>query len=207
MILYNPTLADVETDNHWLPTVHLADGRRVRRVRGRRTRTSRRTFTAGVEGDGQGDVMAAFSSRGPGGLVHQARRHRAGRADPRRPHADAGASTERPARRATSRRSPARRCRRRTSPAPPRCSPPLHPDVDAGPDQVGADDDGDPRRRQGGRSPPRPTRSTSAPAASTWTSPPTTGLTFDETAANMAALGGDAVDGPAAQPARRSTCR
>ena len=26
MILYNPTLADVETDNHWLPTVHLADG-------------------------------------------------------------------------------------------------------------------------------------------------------------------------------------
>ena len=26
MILYNPSLADVETDNHWLPTVHLADG-------------------------------------------------------------------------------------------------------------------------------------------------------------------------------------
>ena len=26
MILYNPTLADVETDNHWLPAVHLADG-------------------------------------------------------------------------------------------------------------------------------------------------------------------------------------
>ena len=26
MVLYNPTLADVETDNHWLPTVHLADG-------------------------------------------------------------------------------------------------------------------------------------------------------------------------------------
>ena len=23
MILYNPTLADIETDNHWLPTVHL----------------------------------------------------------------------------------------------------------------------------------------------------------------------------------------
>ncbi len=29
MILYNPTLADIETDNHWLPTVHLADGRDV----------------------------------------------------------------------------------------------------------------------------------------------------------------------------------
>lgn len=26
MIQYNPTLADIETDNHWLPTVHLADG-------------------------------------------------------------------------------------------------------------------------------------------------------------------------------------
>ena len=26
MVLYNPAQADVETDNHWLPTVHLADG-------------------------------------------------------------------------------------------------------------------------------------------------------------------------------------
>ena len=26
MILYNPAQADTETDNHWLPTVHLADG-------------------------------------------------------------------------------------------------------------------------------------------------------------------------------------
>ena len=26
MILYNPPLADTETDNHFLPTVHLADG-------------------------------------------------------------------------------------------------------------------------------------------------------------------------------------
>ena len=34
--------------------------------------------------------MAAFSSRGPGGLVPQARRHRARRADPGRAHADAG---------------------------------------------------------------------------------------------------------------------
>ena len=30
MVLYNPTLADIETDNHWLPTVHLADGTDVR---------------------------------------------------------------------------------------------------------------------------------------------------------------------------------
>ena len=26
MILYNPTLADIETDNHWVPAVHVADG-------------------------------------------------------------------------------------------------------------------------------------------------------------------------------------
>ncbi|HEY3263137.1 MAG TPA: S8 family serine peptidase, partial [Pseudonocardiaceae bacterium] len=26
MVLYNPTLADTETDTHWLPAVHLADG-------------------------------------------------------------------------------------------------------------------------------------------------------------------------------------
>ena len=32
MVLYNPTLADIETDNHWLPTVHLADGTELRRV-------------------------------------------------------------------------------------------------------------------------------------------------------------------------------
>ena len=66
MVLYNPTLADVETDTHWLPTIHLADG------------TSFVAFMAGHSGevaqwadgqarDGQGDVMAAFSSRGPAG--------------------------------------------------------------------------------------------------------------------------------------------
>jgi hypothetical protein len=67
MILYNPTLADVETDNHWLPTVHLADGREfVQFMTGRTNVTG--SFTAGVARDGQPDVMAAFSSRGPGGL-------------------------------------------------------------------------------------------------------------------------------------------
>ena len=39
MILYNPTLQDVETDNHWLPTVHLADDAAVLDVPGRRTRS------------------------------------------------------------------------------------------------------------------------------------------------------------------------
>ena len=67
MILYNPALADVETDNHWLPTVHLADGTAfvafmaATPARPRRSpQASRRTA--------QGDVMAAFSSRGPAGL-------------------------------------------------------------------------------------------------------------------------------------------
>ena len=67
MILYNPTLADIETDNHWLPTVHLADGRTfVTFMTGHTGVTA--TFTAGQKQDGQGDVMAAFSSRGPAGL-------------------------------------------------------------------------------------------------------------------------------------------
>ncbi len=34
MILYNAALADTETDNHWVPTVHLPDGDRVPGVRG-----------------------------------------------------------------------------------------------------------------------------------------------------------------------------
>jgi len=67
MILYNPTLADVETDNHWLPTVHLADGTAfVAYMAANPGATA--TFTAGVKAQGQGDVMAAFSSRGPAGL-------------------------------------------------------------------------------------------------------------------------------------------
>ena len=67
MILYNPTLADIETDNHWLPTVHLADGTDfVAFMTAHPGATA--TFTAGAKHDGQGDVMAAFSSRGPAGL-------------------------------------------------------------------------------------------------------------------------------------------
>jgi subtilisin family serine protease len=66
MILYNPALADVETDNHWLPTVHLADGRDfVAYLTSNPGATA--MFTAGTKAEGQGDVMAAFSSRGPAG--------------------------------------------------------------------------------------------------------------------------------------------
>ena len=66
MVLYNPTLADVETDNHWLPTVHLADGTAfVAFLAAHPGATA--SFTAGTKQNGVGDVMAAFSSRGPAG--------------------------------------------------------------------------------------------------------------------------------------------
>jgi subtilisin family serine protease len=67
MILYNATLADVETDNHWLPAVHLADGTQFTTFMAAHTGVTA-TFTAGQKASGKGDVMAAFSSRGPGGL-------------------------------------------------------------------------------------------------------------------------------------------
>jgi hypothetical protein len=67
MILYNPTLADVETDNHWLPAVHLADGTDFVAFMNAHTGVTG-SFAAGDAREGQGDVMAAFSSRGPAGL-------------------------------------------------------------------------------------------------------------------------------------------
>ncbi|MPZ96884.1 MAG: S8 family serine peptidase [Propionibacteriales bacterium] len=66
MILFNPTLADVETDTHWLPSVHLADGTDfVAFISGHSGVTG--TFADAETRDGLGDVMAAFSSRGPAG--------------------------------------------------------------------------------------------------------------------------------------------
>ncbi len=89
MVLYNPARdrSPRRATTHWVPTIHLA-----------RTAPSFLAFMAAHTGamatisppaqqrDGQGDVMVGFSSRGPGGQLHQARRHRAGRADPRRRH-------------------------------------------------------------------------------------------------------------------------
>jgi hypothetical protein len=68
MILYNPTLQDTETDNHWLPAVHLADGAELLAWLATHPTGVTAAFTAGVKANGQGDVMAAFSSRGPGGF-------------------------------------------------------------------------------------------------------------------------------------------
>jgi hypothetical protein len=67
MILYNPELADVETDNHWLPTVHIADGAPVKRFLTDHTGSTAHV-TSAQRGTGTSDVMAAFSSRGPGAL-------------------------------------------------------------------------------------------------------------------------------------------
>ncbi|GIJ50202.1 peptidase S8 [Virgisporangium aliadipatigenens] len=67
MVLYNPDLQDVETDNHWLPTVHLPDGREFKEFMAAHPDGVKASFTAGEKRDGRGDVMAAFSSRGPAG--------------------------------------------------------------------------------------------------------------------------------------------
>lgn len=66
MILVNPVLADTETDNHWLPAIHIADGTDLLAYMDSHTDVTG-TFTDGAPRDGQGDVMAAFSSRGPAG--------------------------------------------------------------------------------------------------------------------------------------------
>lgn len=67
MVLYNPALADIETDSHWVPTIHLPDGTEFVAFMNSHTGVTG-SFDAGEPRDGQGDVMAAFSSRGPAGL-------------------------------------------------------------------------------------------------------------------------------------------
>ena len=95
--------------------------------------------------------MAVFSSRGPLGRLHQARRHRAGRPDPRRQHPAARPRwPTRPARTAV----PGDRRHLDVQPALGRrlgAGQGGAPDLDAGADQVGADDLVEPGRGQGGR--------------------------------------------------------
>jgi hypothetical protein len=66
MILYNPALADTETDNHWLPAVHLADGTEFLAFLADNTNVAA-TWADGSAQEGHGDVVAGFSSRGPAG--------------------------------------------------------------------------------------------------------------------------------------------
>lgn len=63
MILYNPVLADTESDNHFLPAVHLAVGTSLLNFMANHTGVQA-SFTDGMPEQAQGDVMAAFSSRG-----------------------------------------------------------------------------------------------------------------------------------------------
>ncbi|MFT4029358.1 MAG: S8 family serine peptidase [Protaetiibacter sp.] len=65
MILYNPTASDVETDNHFLPAIHL-EGPNDDLVAFLGAHTDiTATWAAGTATTAQGDVMAGFSSRGP----------------------------------------------------------------------------------------------------------------------------------------------
>lgn len=67
LVLYNPSLADTAADNHWLPAVHLADGTDFVAFMEAHS-GEMASFPDGSTQEGQGDAMAAFSSRGPGGL-------------------------------------------------------------------------------------------------------------------------------------------
>lgn len=67
MILYNQAanVTDLETDNHYLPTIHLqySQGTQVLTFLAANTNVQA-TLTAGQKVSAQGDVMASFSSRG-----------------------------------------------------------------------------------------------------------------------------------------------
>ncbi|HMG41381.1 MAG TPA: S8 family serine peptidase [Acidimicrobiales bacterium] len=67
MILYNPTLMEMMSDSHWIPTVALADGADFLAFLNGHTGVTG-SFARGEAAESQGDVMTAFSSRGPGGL-------------------------------------------------------------------------------------------------------------------------------------------
>ncbi|MCU1416266.1 MAG: serine protease, partial [Schumannella sp.] len=65
MILYNPTASDVETDNHFLPAIHLeGPNADLLTFLGAHPGITA-TWAAGVAAPAKGDVMAGFSSRGP----------------------------------------------------------------------------------------------------------------------------------------------
>ncbi len=68
MFLINPVVQDTETDNHFLPAVHFDHpaGAQIETFLSGHSGVAA-TTTTGQELDGQGDVMASFSSRGPGG--------------------------------------------------------------------------------------------------------------------------------------------
>jgi hypothetical protein len=68
MVLYNTGVTDVETDNHWIPSIHLniGPGADFLAFYGSHAGVEA-TFSTGIATEVQGDVMASFSSRGPVG--------------------------------------------------------------------------------------------------------------------------------------------
>ena len=72
MVLYNANANDeLDTDNHYVPSVHvaLAAGSAIRAYIALSGPGATATFGAGAKVEAQGNVMAAFSSRGPNGLT------------------------------------------------------------------------------------------------------------------------------------------
>lgn len=72
MILYNAAPnQETVTDNHWVPTVHVTfeDGQKVLAAMASAPGDATVSLTAGRAAPTRGDVMAAFSSRGPQGGV------------------------------------------------------------------------------------------------------------------------------------------
>jgi subtilisin family serine protease len=69
MLLLNPVTEDVETDDHWLPAVHLdaPAGQQVLSFLAAHPGAVTATFPTGQPAPSQADVIAAFSSRGPAG--------------------------------------------------------------------------------------------------------------------------------------------
>ena len=85
MILYNPIKQDVETDNHWLPTIHI-DGPPTALLAFINGHTGVKAHVgdrASADAD-QADMMAYVLVARPAGRLHQAGRHRSGRPDPGR---------------------------------------------------------------------------------------------------------------------------
>jgi hypothetical protein len=66
VVIYNTNLADAETDNHFLPAIHLYDGSQFLTFMQGHTGVTG-SWPDGQKADLQGDVMTSFSSRGPAG--------------------------------------------------------------------------------------------------------------------------------------------
>jgi hypothetical protein len=66
-ILYNTAVTDVETDNHWIPAIHLniAEGAAFLDFYDSHGGDVTGSWPTGVASPAPGDVMASFSSRGP----------------------------------------------------------------------------------------------------------------------------------------------